>query len=71
MSKKLCKIVNNHNDVEVVVLLYDDSNKVGYRNKKDAVTKLNYLRKTSKKNRPLRVYYDGEFWRLTKKEHKI
>ena len=71
MIKRKFKIVNDHENGEAVILYNDNSYKTGYKTKKDAMTKCNYLQKHSRTKRPKRVYFDGEFWRLTKKEEFI
>jgi len=44
--------------------------KVKYRNKKCALTKLNYIRKNSnRKKLPVRVYQDDGVWLLTKLDY--
>lgn len=68
MIKRKFKIVKNYDDEDSVILYNDNSYKTGFRTKKDALTKLNYLQTNSRTKRPTRVYYDGEYWRLTKKE---
>ncbi len=45
----------------------ENDTKVHYKNKKDALTKLNFLRRNvNRKKLPVRAYFDGEYWKLTK-----